>query len=143
MFGPCSSSFQNSKDAALVQPQATFQPLGGKGDLQAPSFGQGNRSSQSLDVLSAKAGSGSSLPKGLAQQLNVLLPAPSNIDMSSLAGYGGTTSAGYGGTTTTPLPEGKCHYNQGIGNGAEGGDPGKSRPHGGSNDEGGRTPGKR
>jgi hypothetical protein len=33
--------------------------------------------------------------------------------------------------------------NQGIGNGAEGCDPGNSRPHGGSNDEGGRTPGNR
>jgi|GEM_PF-1205328 hypothetical protein len=33
--------------------------------------------------------------------------------------------------------------NQGIGNGAEGCDPGNSRPHGGSNDEGGRTPGGR
>jgi hypothetical protein len=33
--------------------------------------------------------------------------------------------------------------NQGIGNGAEGCDPGKSSPHGGSNDEGGRTPGGR
>jgi hypothetical protein len=32
--------------------------------------------------------------------------------------------------------------NQGIGNGAEGCDPGNSRPHGGSNDEGGRTPGR-
>lgn len=31
--------------------------------------------------------------------------------------------------------------NQGIGNGAEGCDPGNSRPRGGSNDEGGRTPG--
>ncbi|BAY41076.1 S-layer domain-containing protein [Nostoc sp. NIES-2111] len=35
------------------------------------------------------------------------------------------------------------HCNQGIGNGAEGCDPGNSRPHGGSNDEGGRTPGGR
>ena len=33
--------------------------------------------------------------------------------------------------------------NQGIGNGAEGCDPGNSRPHGGSNDEGGRTPGNK
>ncbi|MGJ3248289.1 MAG: S-layer homology domain-containing protein [Elainellaceae cyanobacterium] len=33
--------------------------------------------------------------------------------------------------------------NQGIGNGAEGCDPGNSRPHGSSNDEGGRTPGNR
>ncbi len=35
----------------------------------------------------------------------------------------------------------KQHCNQGIGNGAEGCDPGNSHPHGGSNDEGGRTPG--
>ncbi|MCC5637971.1 S-layer homology domain-containing protein [Nostoc sp. CHAB 5844] len=35
------------------------------------------------------------------------------------------------------------HCNQGIGNGSEGCDPGNSRPHGGSNDEGGRTPGRR
>lgn len=33
--------------------------------------------------------------------------------------------------------------NQGIGNGAEGCDPGNSSPRGGSNDEGGRTPGDR
>jgi hypothetical protein len=33
--------------------------------------------------------------------------------------------------------------NQGIGNGAEGCDPGNSRPHGSSNDEGGRRPGGR
>ncbi|HEY9621906.1 MAG TPA: hypothetical protein V6C78_16230 [Crinalium sp.] len=33
------------------------------------------------------------------------------------------------------------HCNQGIGNGAEGCDPGNSHPHGGSNDETGRTPG--
>ncbi|MEO1122591.1 MAG: hypothetical protein AAFX95_00785 [Cyanobacteria bacterium J06639_16] len=31
--------------------------------------------------------------------------------------------------------------NQGIGNSAEGCDPGNSMPHGGSNDEGGRAPG--
>jgi len=46
-------------------------------------------------------------------------------------------SASYGGSVD-PSP---VHYNQGIGNGAEGGDPGKSRPHGGSNDELGQTPG--
>ncbi|MGI0492323.1 hypothetical protein ACN4EG_11105 [Alkalinema pantanalense CENA528] len=37
----------------------------------------------------------------------------------------------------------KKHCNQGIGNGSEGCDPGNSRPHGGSNDEGGRRSGKR
>ncbi len=37
----------------------------------------------------------------------------------------------------------KRHCNQGIGNGAEGCNPGNSRPHGGSNDEGGRTPGSK
>ncbi|MBD1845334.1 S-layer homology domain-containing protein [Cyanobacteria bacterium FACHB-63] len=40
-------------------------------------------------------------------------------------------------------PMGKQHCNQGIGNGSEGCDPGNSRPHGGSNDEAGRTPGNR
>ncbi|BAZ39349.1 S-layer domain-containing protein [Calothrix sp. NIES-4101] len=35
----------------------------------------------------------------------------------------------------------KRNCNQGIGNGAEGCDPGNSQPRGGSNDEGGRTPG--
>jgi hypothetical protein len=37
----------------------------------------------------------------------------------------------------------KQNCNQGIGNGAEGCDPGNSRPRGGSNDEGGRTPGNK
>ncbi|MGV0027465.1 hypothetical protein [Phormidesmis priestleyi] len=36
----------------------------------------------------------------------------------------------------------KRRCNQGLGNGSEGCDPGNSRPHGGSNDEGGRKPGK-
>ncbi|MDZ8081889.1 MAG: S-layer homology domain-containing protein [Nostoc sp. DcaGUA01] len=45
-------------------------------------------------------------------------------------------------TSTKPDRE-RRHCNQGIGNGAEGCDPGNSRPHGGSNDEGGRTPGNR
>lgn len=52
------------------------------------------------------------------------------------ASYGGTVdSASYGGSVEP------VHYNQGIGNGAEGGDPGKSQPHGSSNDELGQTPG--
>ncbi len=55
------------------------------------------------------------------------------------AGYGG-----YGGIEPTPEPTPITrHFNQGIGNGMEGGDPGKSAPHGGSNDETGRTPGQR
>jgi len=37
----------------------------------------------------------------------------------------------------------KVSANQGIGNGPEGADPGRSRPHGSSNDEGGRSPGGR
>ncbi|MFN6559023.1 MAG: S-layer homology domain-containing protein [Nostoc sp. ChiSLP01] len=45
--------------------------------------------------------------------------------------------------TSTEGNRERRHCNQGIGNGAEGCDPGNSRPHGGSNDEGGRTPGKR
>jgi hypothetical protein len=58
------------------------------------------------------------------------------------ASYGGVIdSASYGGGVE-PSPY-KFHYNQGIGNGAEGGDPGRSQPHGSSNDELGQTPGKR
>ncbi|MBD2460519.1 hypothetical protein H6G89_05620 [Oscillatoria sp. FACHB-1407] len=58
------------------------------------------------------------------------------------ASYGGTVdSASYGGGTD-PVPY-KFHYNQGRGNGAEGGDPGKSQPHGSSNDELGQTPGSK
>ncbi|BAY75789.1 S-layer domain-containing protein [Nostoc linckia NIES-25] len=45
--------------------------------------------------------------------------------------------------TSTKRDAERRHCNQGIGNGAEGCDPGNSHPHGGSNDEGGRTPGKR
>ncbi|MEC4803520.1 MAG: S-layer homology domain-containing protein [Jaaginema sp. PMC 1079.18] len=48
--------------------------------------------------------------------------------------------------TTTVTPErgrDRQNCNQGIGNGSEGCDPGNSSPHGGSNDEGGRTPGQR
>jgi hypothetical protein len=57
--------------------------------------------------------------------------------------------AGYGGSVTTPapvpvviVPSVGCtgHFNQGIGNGIEFGDPGNSRPHGSSNDEYGRQP---
>ncbi|MBE8997487.1 S-layer homology domain-containing protein [Nostoc sp. LEGE 12447] len=45
--------------------------------------------------------------------------------------------------TSTEGVKPRRHCNQGIGNGSEGCDPGNSRPHGGSNDEGGRTPGKK
>ncbi len=64
------------------------------------------------------------------------------------SGYGGSitpapvVSAGYGGSIT-PKPSVKPACNQGIGNGSEGCDPGKSQPRGGSNDEGGRKPGEK
>ncbi|MEH2177083.1 S-layer homology domain-containing protein [Nostoc sp.] len=45
--------------------------------------------------------------------------------------------------TSTEGVKPRRHCNQGIGNGAEGCDPGNSHPHGGSNDEGGRTPGNK
>ncbi|WP_413200945.1 S-layer homology domain-containing protein [Nostoc piscinale] len=46
-------------------------------------------------------------------------------------------------SNTTATRKLRRHCNQGIGNGSEGCDPGNSHPHGGSNDEGGRTPGRR
>ncbi len=106
----------------------------GKADLHVPLYGEGRRSTCSFDAISKKAGDGA-LPKGLVRQLNALFPPQT----TSAAGYGGSTStAGYGGSVGKT-----CHYNQGIGNGSEGGDPGNSHPHGGSNDETGRTPGQR
>ncbi|WP_392481642.1 S-layer homology domain-containing protein [Nostoc sp. C110] len=45
--------------------------------------------------------------------------------------------------TSTEGVKPRRHCNQGIGNGSEGCDPGNSSPHGGSNDEGGRTPGNK
>ncbi|MEJ6484294.1 S-layer homology domain-containing protein [Nostoc punctiforme UO1] len=45
--------------------------------------------------------------------------------------------------TSTEGVKPRRHCNQGIGNGSEGCDPGNSHPHGGSNDEGGRTPGNK
>ena len=65
---------------------------------------------------------------------------------------GGEVSAPEVGAPEVNAPEGgeveggkpaRQNCNQGIGNGAEGCDPGNSMPHGGSNDEGGRTPGNR
>lgn len=44
-------------------------------------------------------------------------------------------------TRTNNPRNNRQNCNQGIGNGSEGCDPGNSSPHGGSNDEGGRTPG--
>jgi hypothetical protein len=53
-----------------------------------------------------------------------------------------TTSEDYGEYRGGKKPK-KRHCNQGIGNGSEGCDPGNSRPHGGSNDEGGSRSGGR
>ncbi|NEO84710.1 MAG: S-layer homology domain-containing protein [Spirulina sp. SIO3F2] len=44
-------------------------------------------------------------------------------------------------TTENSTSPQRQNCNQGIGNGSEGCDPGNSQPHGGSNDEGGHTPG--
>jgi hypothetical protein len=83
------------------------------------------------------------------------LVAPAPTTVIDLSGYGGSiapaplpttvSTSGYGGFIGSDSGVGKqcVHFNQGIGNGAEGGDPGKSAPRGGSNDEGGRTPGQR
>lgn len=64
----------------------------------------------------------------VAQDTTVVTDVDSEIDDSE--------------TTGTSRPS-QQNCNQGIGNGAEGCDPGNSSPRGGSNDEGGRTPGDR
>ncbi len=81
-----------------------------------------------------------------------LLTPPVPPTVVSAAGYGGAITPApmvvatpSGGTLNLAGSNGvkTVHFNQGIGNGAEGGDPGKSQPRGGSNDESGRTPGKK
>jgi hypothetical protein len=62
-------------------------------------------------------------------------------DTTVVTDVGSETSVESSSTNPSRPPRQNC--NQGIGNGAEGCDPGNSSPHGGSNDEGGRTPGNR
>ncbi len=101
-------------------------------DLNVPLYQSGSKSS-SADVAGAPAGGACLNVSG-----NWLGEVNTFVSSYDSAGYGG-----YGGVEPTPEPTPLRHFNQGIGNGMEGGDPGKSAPHGGSNDEGGRTPGQR
>lgn len=88
-------------------------------------------------------------PGQLVQVVNVNTSSQSTYEVNQLV----TTYQQVGGNSGTTVytsdddrdddKPGKRHCNQGIGNGAEGCDPGNSRPHGGSNDEGGRRPGNR
>ncbi|MBW4539524.1 MAG: S-layer homology domain-containing protein [Myxacorys chilensis ATA2-1-KO14] len=62
------------------------------------------------------------------------ISSPYAVEVNQTSSTGSTIEQGKGK---------KQNCNQGIGNGSEGCDPGNSRPHGGSNDEGGRTPGNK
>jgi hypothetical protein len=105
--------------------------LGVQSDLAVPLYQSGSKSSSAEQCYA-----GSALlttETSWETQVNTFV---SSYDYSGYGGYGGVVDP-------VPTTDVKVHYNQGIGNGAEGGDPGKSSPHGGSNDEFGRTPGQR
>lgn len=106
--------------------------LGVQSDLSVPLYQSGSKSSSVDQVVCGTT----SLMNETSWQEDVNTFVAS-YDYSGYGGYGGVVEP-------TPEPEPILrHFNQGIGNGAEGGDPGKSSPHGGSNDEGGREPGQR
>lgn len=141
MFGnPKSASselgLQNAANNANQNAAFLSQKFGGKADLCVPLYQQQSASSSSeLNTQNTQT----NLCSGSTQWQQQVTTFVSSYDTAS---YGGTTTAGYGGSDPVPVVSTK-HFNQGIGNGMEGGDPGKSQPHGGSNDEGGRTPGQR
>lgn len=71
------------------------------------------------------------------------ITSPYVIDMNQITTIEQTTDTNTTIDTNTNSRPARQNCNQGIGNGSEGCDPGNSRPHGGSNDEGGRTPGNK
>jgi hypothetical protein len=144
--GPSTSldcSLKGAQDAAFSQAHSVMpNNTGNSSALSVPLYNSGSVSS-CTDAANAKGGNGQLVamahganPAAWQNQVTSFVSQYS-VDCS---GYGGSVdSAGYGGEVVVT---GK-HFNQGIGNGMEGGDPGKSQPHGGSNDEGGRTPGQK
>jgi hypothetical protein len=128
---------------------------GGKGELERDEReGDDDRKSNKSSVMLPKGKEtiGDKCSKVVGMVTGLFTPAPTNVVAAS--GYGGpiaptpvttVSASGYGGFIGSNSGVGqKCvHFNQGIGNGSEGGDPGKSAPRGGSNDEGGRKPGQR
>jgi hypothetical protein len=143
MFGPSKSAssdlgLKNPKNPGVGQ-QATVLPESVKAasDLSSPLYNTGSMSS------SANSNAvGPTNPIAIANSNSPLLwqqQVDQFVSDYNAGGYGGYDMGGYGGTED-PVTR---RYNQGIGNGTEGGDPGKSQPHGGSNDEDGRTPGQR
>jgi len=131
MFGNngTSQSFGCSKDAALLQTHVDLNKLSCcSSALDVPLYKLGKGCSSPLDKVSVDLKCGG-VPSTVVQQINLF------VSQSTLS------SAGYGGAVKPPISS-SCHFNQGLGNGSEGGDPGKSHPHGDSNDETGRTPGE-
>jgi hypothetical protein len=132
----------NNNACLNAAPQA-LDKLGCKSDLSAPLYQSGSKSSCSDVSVIQGVSSTSSNTSSVNWQTQV--SSFTSTYSYDISGYGGVVTTAYGGgpiPTPTPTPT-TCHFNQGIGNGMEGGDPGKSAPHGGSNDEGGRTPGQR
>ncbi|MBW4521992.1 MAG: hypothetical protein KME16_20110 [Scytolyngbya sp. HA4215-MV1] len=146
---PLDCTNHNTQNTALLQSDAA-RYVGIQSDLSIPFCNNNSKSSSNPVTGNAQIGcnnsgaSNNGLNSGWVQQVNAFVSQYS-LDASgyggsvTASGYGGSvTSSGYGGSVTPT-----CHANQGIGNGMEGADPGRSQPHGGSNDETGRTPGEK
>lgn len=134
-------SLKSNQSAGFSQANSVMSNnVGGSASLAAPLYNAGCVSS-SAAVSQGSNGQLVAMSHGAnpAAWQNLVTSFVSSYTIDS-SGYGGTVdSSGYGGSVEIS----DKHFNQGIGNGMEGGDPGKSQPHGGSNDENGRTPGQR
>lgn len=141
MFGLFSSSFQNSKDAALVRSNSSFhQPGCRKADLQAPLHGQGRHSSHDLDVSNSRT-RGHESQRGWQRRVNGFCTPKfpvGHVNLSCLAGSGSSTiSKSQGGSSTRkPLPDIKCvPPTQNFGRGLDCKDLDRSRSCGARNDK--------
>lgn len=132
MFGKGQSqNAANGLSTAISNGVVLPAQLGVQSDLSASLYQSASKSSSSDQAVCG--GTSLMTETSWETQVNTFV---SSYDYSGYGGYGGVVEP-------TPEPIVTRHANQGIGNGIEGADPGKSRPHGGSNDEGGRQPGDR
>jgi hypothetical protein len=138
------------KATKLPTNASVYSTFGSPSALNAPLYNVAPKSSS--EPMGGKETIANKCSKVVGMVTGLFTPPPTNV--VAVSGYGGpiatpvtttVSTSGYGGFIGSDSGVGqKCvHFNQGIGNGSEGGDPGKSAPRGGSNDEGGRTPGQR
>ena len=142
------SSYQESRVSFLSTAQSFNYQSFGWGGLPAPrpncsypaSFQSGAYSLVSRTVQTFYSGLSSTIVAVPGQLVQLISVSTTNISIYQVSqlivNYQSVTVVQDDGKK--PKKPKKAHCNQGIGNGSEGCDPGNSRPHGGSNDEGGR-----